>query len=386
MNVLYILDYGTVGGATKAFVSLMFQFRRYDMNPIVITGGYNELNECLETEGIRTIPAGHVTAIEPFEFKGIKWPLRLVKLIIRYYYKEFKAIWKVAKSIDLSEIDLIHTNSARNTLGCRLSRRYGIPHIVHIREFGDKDFDCVRLTPFYYSLLNRYTVTFLSVSKAVMDYWNSKGIEASKNNIVYDGVIYNDISVSSEADKNRLDLKMVINGGVFPTKGQHIAVEAIGLLPKKIRDNISLDIVGWFSERYVDIMKKYAKERNYENRIRFLGSRDDIHERMGQYQIGLMCSRSEGFGLVTVEYMHGQLGVIASNSGACPELVDDGCTGLLFQPGDANDLARCIEMLYNDRKLLIRLSCNAQKEALSRFTININADKIYTLYKEILHK
>lgn len=385
INVLYILDYGTVGGATKAFVSLMFQLIRYDIKPIVITGVYNELNELLEANGIETIVAGHVTAIEPFKFEGIKWPLRLAKLIIRYYYKEIKAIKIVAKSIDLSEIDIIHTNSARNTLGCRLSRKYKKTHIIHIREFGDKDFNCIKLTPRYINILNKGSDIFISVSNAVKNYWNSLGIDSNKNICIYDGVDYTNISESSDEDKKKHVLKMVINGGVCEAKRQHLVIEAMKLLPVHILKNITLDIAGWGNQQYIAEILGDAKSCGFESQINYLGSINDVHQRIGSSQIGLMCSRSEGFGLVTAEYMHGRLGVIASDSGASPELIEDEVTGLLFKPGDAKSLADCIIKLYNDRDLLIRISIAAQKKARAMFTQEKNAQSVCDLYKVLLN-
>lgn len=384
ITILYILDYGTVGGATKAFQWLIEEIRLLDVTPIVVTGKYNDFNKLLEKEGVRTIAAGHFTALENFSFSSFRWPIRLLKLWIRYHIKEYLGLRKLSKSIDFKSISLIHTNSARNTLGCRLSLKYGIPHIVHIREFGDKDFGCIRLTPNYIKILNKGTDMFLSVSQAVLTYWNSKGIDKGKNFLLYDGVKYKDISISNSNSKCNPILRMVINGGVFDTKGQHLAVEAIGLLPKNIRSYVTLDIVGWYSEVYVNRIKHYAEERGYSKQIKILGPRDDVHKRMGEYQVGLMCSRSEGFGLVTVEYMYGQLGVVVSDSGACPELVSNNQTGLIFKSGDSKDLARCIERLFKDRNLLIRLSEEAREEAINRFSASLNARKIFEKYKKLI--
>ena len=82
--------------------------------------------------------------------------------------------------------------------------------------------------------------------------------------------------------------------------------------------------------------------------------------------------------------MHGQLGVIASDSGANPELIEDGVTGLLFKSGDAKSLADCILRLYNDRELLIRLSHAAKEKARKEYTQQKNAESIYQVYQEIL--
>jgi len=99
-----------------------------------------------------------------------------------------------------------------------------------------------------------------------------------------------------------------------------------------------------------------------------------------------MCSRSEGFGRVTAEYMHAQLGIIASDSGANPELIEDGVTGLLFKSGDAKSLADCIIRFYNNRELLIQLSHAAREKARREYTQHKNAENIYKIYQEILKK
>lgn len=386
ITVLYIIDYGTVGGATQAFVWLMHQVKELGVKPIVVTGKYNELNKKLENEGIQTISAGHYTAIDFINFKNLRWPYRLVKRIIKYHVHEYFAIKILEREVDFTKIDIIHTNSARNTLGCRLSKRYGIPHIVHIREFGDKDFDCIKLTPNYVSILNHYSTKFLSVSNAVRDYWNSKGILPEKNQTIYDGINYEDINVSSDDDKKKKTLKMVINGGVGLPKGQHLVIDAMVLLPQNIRDNITLDIAGWGDEYYIKSFMEVAKNAGFDSQVNYLGAIDDVHQRLGDSQIGLMCSRSEGFGLVTAEYMHGRLGVIASNAGANPELIEDGVTGLLFESGNAQSLADCIIRLYNDRDLLIKVSNSAQAKARMMFTQQKNAGAIYNVYQEILIK
>lgn len=386
ITVLYILDYGTVGGATKAFITLVHQLLKHCINPIVVTGKFNDLNAQLESMGIKTVAAGHCTAIEPLSFKSVKWPFRLFKLLIRYYYKEYVAYKKLEKEIDFAKIDIIHTNSARNTLGCRFAKKHKIPHIMHIREFGDKDFNCVKLNPRYIKLLNLYTDQFVSVSKAVKQYWDSQGINENKNVVIYDGVDFSDITESNDEDKMNSILKMVVNGGVYETKGQHLIIEAIKMLPYSIQQNLQLDIAGWGNKKYITEILNNAREAGLGSSVKYLGSIDNVHQRIGSYQIGFMCSRSEGFGLVTAEYMHGRLGVIASKSGASPELIEDEVSGLLFKCGDAKSLSDCIKRLYNDRQLLKNLSIEAQKKARTFFTQTKNANSVYELYKEILKK
>ena len=386
MKVIYIFESTPQGGAYKALMAMIFEMQKLGVYPIVLTGERCPINDELDELGFENYASGHEPALIPLHFTNALKPLKLLKQYLYYYYKEWRAVRTVSKLIDFHDIDLIHTNSARSTLGCRLSRKFGIPHITHLREFGDRDFDCIKRTPFYERILNHGTTAFISISKVIFDYWTSKGIDSMKNTVIYDGVYYSNITESTDVSKQQDNLKMIIAGGVIPAKGQHLAVEALGYLPQEVRSHITLDIAGWGTQKYIDDMKKYANDCGYGNQVHYLGAINDVHERTGNYQIGLMCSRSEGFGLVTAEYMHGRLGVIASDTGACPELITNEEDGLLFKSGDSKSLSECILRLYNDRELLIRLSNAAQKKARNCFTSEINAKNIFEFYKKIIHQ
>lgn len=385
MNVLYIIDYGTVGGATHSFLEMVFALRELGVTPIVCTSRDSSINEYLNGIGIRNVSIGHKTVLEPFSFKSIRGVLKFPRKIISFYRGEKKALQIIDGDIDFSQIDIVHTNSARNDIGCYVNMKYGTPHVMHIREFADLDFNCISFRRNYISIFNNFTTRFISISDAVKRHWAKKGIESNKIETIYNGIHFEDISVSSDNDKKDDLLRFVIVGGVYKTKGQHIAVEAMTKLPEEIRKKVSLDIIGWYGSRYIPSFMKKAKECGIESQIIILGSKNDVHQRLGNYQIGLMCSRAEGFGRTTAEYMHARLGVIASDSGANPELIEDGVTGLLFKSGDAKSLADCIVRLYKDRELLVRLSNAAQEKARKCYTQQKNAESIYNLYNEILN-
>lgn len=384
MTVLYVLDYGTVGGATRSFVEMVTQMKSLGVHPIVITSKRNDLNVELENKGIKTIAIGHYTLFEPFFFwKGKGWIYRLCKTFVRYHIAEWHALKKIKRELDFNQIDIIHTNSARNSIGCYLSKAYNIPHIMHIREFADKDFNCIKLAPFR-SLYNKGTFTFICISKAVKQHWIKKGLDSKKMRVVYNGINYQDISISTDEKKTAQSLKLIIVGGVIPAKGQHLAVEAICSLPSDIRPYIYLDIIGWGEVKYIDQLKQTITKHNMSNNIRLLGPRTDVHSILGNYQVGLMCSRSEGFGRTTAEYMHAQLGVIASDSGANPELITNGQEGLLFESGNSDSLAKSIITMYNNRDLLVRCSNAALVKARNNYTAKNNANNIYDIYTNIL--
>ncbi|MBR4271443.1 MAG: glycosyltransferase family 4 protein [Bacteroidales bacterium] len=386
MKVLYIVDPGIVGGATLAFLEIVTQMKLKGVSPLVCTSTYNQLNEILKGKGIESLAIGHNTVIEPISPYKWKRPIKYPIRWIIYRIKLRRAIRTIERNIDLNTIDLIHTNSARNDVGCYINKKYQIPHIVHIREFADADFRCITFRNNFIEVFNKYSTVFISISNAVKKHWEDKGIDSSKNLRIYDGVTFKDIRESYRDEKLKKEIKMVISSGICLAKGQHLILEAINTLPQEIKNNVYVDFIGWADPQYKKYMLNLIKKYSLGKQIRFTGALKNVHPILHNYQIGLMCSRAEGFGRVTAEYMFAELGVIASNSGANPELIEDGKSGLLFESGNAISLANCITKYYNNRELLISCSETAHKKACREYTDEKNADNIYKLYNNILSK
>ena len=68
--------------------------------------------------------------------------------------------------------------------------------------------------------------------------------------------------------------------------------------------------------------------------------------------------------------------VIASRLGAMAELVDDGKTGLLFEPGDSEDLAAKIRWMLKNEDACIAMGKNARKEFEEKYTAERNYSNI----------
>jgi len=75
------------------------------------------------------------------------------------------------------------------------------------------------------------------------------------------------------------------------------------------------------------------------------------------------------------------LPVIGSNLGAVREFVEDGRTGLLFRPGDAEDLARQVRWIieHPDRLLLMRRA--ARREFEQKYTAELNYKRLAEVYE-----
>ena len=90
----------------------------------------------------------------------------------------------------------------------------------------------------------------------------------------------------------------------------------------------------------------------------------------------------EGFPTVLVEAMlHGKA-IICSDIGGLPEIVDDGVTGLLFKPGDADDLAEKIRYLWEQPDLCAKMGQAGRNKALSEYSTEKYYERLMEAYKK----
>ena len=104
--------------------------------------------------------------------------------------------------------------------------------------------------------------------------------------------------------------------------------------------------------------------------VHFLGERGNVEDLLAGFDIAVLATRREGFGLAALEAMAAGLPLVASNTGALPELLHDGDSGLLVEPGSPAALAQALERLVTRpdlrRALAQRARAEAQKYPLSR--------------------
>jgi glycosyltransferase involved in cell wall biosynthesis len=123
-------------------------------------------------------------------------------------------------------------------------------------------------------------------------------------------------------------------------KGVDVLVEAAARVGRPFR----LEIYGDGSER--GQLHRRAEELGVD--VVFNGAVEDVRIRLEQADVFVLPSRGENLPLSILEAMAAALPVVASRVGGIPELVEDGVTGVLVEPGDADALARGLRDLLED--------------------------------------
>ena len=380
MKVLYIASGDSKYGAPKALMNMLLHMKEYcDVEPVLLTKKRNRLNEMCDEHQIENYSCWYCDFMcgSPYTF----WPMKAAKHMVKYLLYLYGSVCRrsvLKTGIDFEQIDIIHTNHNRIAIGAYISRKYKKPHVWHIREFGIEDYHVSFYRPGTISYMNKSADAFITISDAVKTCWVKKGLNAQKTLTVYDGLEVETIHTPSASGSLGPGLRLVIVGHIQESKGQLQLVNAVAFLPEEIRKNIYVDIIGEGYQEYISKIKKVVQKNKYMN-IHFLGYCDHVSQILPKYDVGVMCSQSEGYGLVTVEYMLAGLIVIASDTGANPELLRKAGCGMLYKYGDTRSLADCIRSIYENKEQYRKRSVPTQE-----FSIKESVERIFQIYQKIL--
>jgi glycosyltransferase involved in cell wall biosynthesis len=117
-----------------------------------------------------------------------------------------------------------------------------------------------------------------------------------------------------------------------------------------------------------------------------LGEVDDATKRWLLYNCELLCvpSTDETFGIVYAEAMSCRKPVIALRVPPIDEIVEDGKTGLLVQPGDADGLRKALDLLLLDKDLSRRMGEAGYNRYLEKYSVERVISQILKVYSEVL--
>ena len=394
MNVLLICGNDHYYGSAQAAINLLKFARAHceDVRYIVLTQTKGAINDLCDGMGIENYVTGHAYACVAPEADRLRNTAKHLAKKALVTAKNTRAVSRIEKLVDLNTIDVIHTNIDRDIIGCTLAQKYAIPHVMHLREFATGHYNVEPLYEGQYEEYYRLVDRYIAISKAVGQNWQEIGLDAEKIKVVYDGIDVERVqqrkgsAVETAAAPQPRKLRLVMCGDVSSLKGQDQAIRALALIKDaNVRKNITLDVFGEVhSEKaYMGDMQRIIEGAGLMGNVVFRGYSSQLAALLKEYDCGIICTRREGFGLATAEFMAAGLAVIASDTGANSELIEDGVCGLIYHYQDVADLSAKIETLYKDPGKLDSYGRGARRTVEEKFTIEANCRGILDVYREV---
>ncbi len=255
---------------------------------------------------------------------------------------DLRAIGKLAEIYREGKFSALHAHTPRSLLlGNFVARKCKCPLIYHVHSPVGRD--CDRKWKNYFNTMFekwslRRVTKMICVSNSLHGYMKGLGHSVEKLEVVQNGVpVVEDIPERNAPDKHWTIGTMAL---FRPRKGTEVLLEAMAKL-KEIGLDVHLRAVGPFEtpEYKAEIMYLVGK-LGLENSITWTGFQKNINRELQQMDMFVLPSLyGEGLPMVVLESMACGVPVVASRVEGIPEAIRDDIDGLIFEPGNAEDLA-----------------------------------------------
>lgn len=380
MNILFVSHEYGVNGATRSLIDMIDCVRdTQNMNIQVLIPRNGNAAALLKEEGIKY----KTLLYYPDYCKIDRRPIFLWEM-----FKEAVnavAVMRLFYWCKKQKIDIIHSNSTAVDIGARVATHLNLPHVFHIREFMEEDFRLKYRNGNRMKRLIEQSQYCVFISKVI----ERKYIKLY--NIKKNMTLYNRINTKSYYQRREDLLKnekinLIMTGGIVKGKGVHIAVRAVNEVVKRGLLKVELFVIGNADKKYLSKIKEYINEQKLSDSIHIRGFVSDVAAYRKKADVCLVCSDCEGFGRVTIESMLAGLLVIGSDSGATTELIKHNKTGLLYEKGNIESLASCIECVGMNSLKYKEIAKNGQNWALQTFESTNYAEKIMNIWRGCIEK
>lgn len=368
MRVLHFLDTLGRGGAEMQALDVARNASRFGMELTVVSGGGGSLEDDFRTSGAEFIKLQRKLPFDPFLAYKIRKIIRDREIVIVQGYQP---------------VDGLHIWAA--TLGMKNVRR--------ILSFQG----------FIQDRKNQGTAKFLVprmdanivVSRGLQNWLSDNdGLDtATKFHVIYNGADPNRLAPTGRSIRSELNLGsdqklvgMVANFYKDKRKDQLSVVKAMTIVLKQL-PGVHCVFAGGVeagAEYKLQECAEICRQNSIEDRIHFLGSRNDVPDILHELDIVVMSSFYEGLPVAISEAMLVGNAMIVSDIEPHLEASQDGEFADVFATGDHEDLAAKLLDLLQDDERRKRLASSAKTFALEDLSIDAHLRDLKKLYDKLV--
>jgi len=304
--------------------------------------------------------------------------------------REFIALYKFFKAF---RPDIVQTHVLKSNLfGILAARKAKVPVIIGT-EMTLKDIAHTPMTRLRDRLIHplvglslRYSDCFMVTSEYIKKQWYHQRY-AEKYRVIYPPFNLEKYRAaqasrrSQTTNKNHYEPTIGFVGRLSEEKGLESLIRAMASVRIKVpRARLLIVGTGPMEQRLRKLVQRY----DLNSSINLLGFCSNAFEIIGNLDVFVLPSRTEGCPIVALESMAMGVPVIATNVGGIPELVKDNVTGLLLRSNSPAELADSIILLLTDREKSQRMGKEGQKRAFGEFHPSRFVESVERMYLDLL--
>lgn len=310
---------------------------------------------------------------------------------------------RLARLVRRRGIDIIHAHTPRANLVARLAGlMVGRPVVSHVHsptwaEGRGRRFDGARAA--IDDLTARLTTRHIAVSTWLRDQLVERGYPADRVDVCLNGVDVADIEarvaaarrLGPRADLGLPDGVLVIGMCAMfrPRKGADVLLRAFARSRTRSGGAILALVGGGYSGAagsYLEELTRLAEQLGLTGQVRFPGFVRDTTSWMAAMDIAVLPAlHGEGLPMALLEGLAAGLPTVATHTPGVDDVIDDGETGLLVQPGSEVELQDALDRLAEDPTLRTRLGTQAVLAA-RRFDADVMVAAVESSYQAVLRR
>jgi L-malate glycosyltransferase len=385
MRVLYVNHTAEIGGGERSLLILL-----------------GALGESVSPRA--AVPRGRLQAaiaalgIPTSAIAGTAGSLRLHPLHTPRTLAELSlAATQVRRAARRQRAQLVHANSIRAGISLGLARMAPAATVVHVR-------DCLPPGPLTSATMRLIAATATTV--VANSHYTARSVRAAAPAARLE-VVHNPVDLErwdpARIDRARAraalgeagtrELLLGVVAQLTPWKGQDTAIEALRLLREEGVD-AHLLLIGsakfvasatrFDNESYVAGLRARVAAWGLEDRVSWLGEREDVPELVRALDVLLAPSTEEPFGRALIEAMALGVPVLATNVGGPAEIVQDGREGYLLAPRDPAAWARAIRGIADSADRGAALGRAGRRRVRQEFTAEHHAAAMLAVYERAI--
>lgn len=305
-------------------------------------------------------------------------PLNLIRTLLRIakvYSIKVRSLKPLLDIVREEKPDLIHTNVGVIQEGYFVANYLKIPHIWHLREYQDKDFNLQVLPSkraFRKMLQKSYVIT---ITEDILKYFGLDSKPAARN--IYNGILHRNEVFDIFPKENYF----LCASRISSEKGHDGVIRQFAKFYTTHQD-YSLVILGFGDNDYIEHLKELAETLECKDAIRWVGYTEQVSDYMSRAKALIVNSRFEGFGRMTAEACFNNCIVIGRNTGGTREILEK-TGGLLFST-EEEMLDQMIKLADMNVTQYASISTTAYNEAIRLFSVERNVEQTCAFYETIL--
>ncbi|MBY0384241.1 glycosyltransferase family 4 protein, partial [bacterium] len=301
------------------------------------------------------------------------------------FLSQFRAAYRLAQLFDQHQIDVVHVHYAKDlpivSLAKRLSRRRW--KLVMTRQMempgSKKDF-------YHRWVYSKVDHVICVTEKLKKDLQERLPLSPDKISRLYYGVPVPEKNLLRQEkflqEYPTTSLKVAMFSRLEKNKGQWRLIKVQKELKKRGID-IQLYLFGHFmgGDGYEQELQELIQKEELSQKVYFCGFQKKPSELMGLFDLIVLPSDEETFGLVLIEAMASGVAVMGANTGGVPEIIEDGVSGFTFSPKSIDEFVSKAEKILTDQQLRASFAKQGQLKYQENFTADEHFQKLSNFFK-----